>query len=204
MSYYSAELKGSISSRSQFAHDAHVMFHPLVNAQVSVVLFRHDESFLLSIVGFEQDAILSDWYSIETEVDDFVEKIHIVNINIHSVKEYYDSLVYCAARKYYIHPISKEQAMYSMFPIDYFSRNDYGYIDREEIQQMIRDALNLYVYQYGSDYVEKEKTDLSDDQALSISSELDLLLLDMDDDENDENPFGEEMDDDYYDDDLPF
>lgn len=88
--------------------------------------------------------------------------------------------------------------MYSMLPIDYFSRIDYGYIDREEIQQMIRDALNLYLYQYGSDYVELEQKDIGDDQDLSVSSELDLILLDMDDDdENDDNPFGEELDDDY-------
>lgn len=85
-----------------------------------------------------------------------------------------------------------------MLPIDYFSRIDYGYIDREEIQQMIRDALNLYLYQYGSDYVELEQKDIGDDQDLSVSSELDLILLDMDDDdENDDNPFGEELDDDY-------
>ena len=88
--------------------------------------------------------------------------------------------------------------MYSMLPIDYFSRIDYGYIDREEIQQMIRDALNLYLYQYGSDYVELEQKDIGDYQDLSVSSELDLILLDMDDDdENDDNPFGEELDDDY-------
>ena len=200
VSYYSAELKCATSSRSQFAHDAHIMFHPFTGAQVSVMLFRHDEAFILSIIGFGQDAILSDWYPIETGYDDFIDKIHIVNTSIHSVREYYDSLVYCAAREYYIHPISKEMAMYSMFPIDYFSKNDYGYFDREEIQQMIRDALNLFVYQYGSDYVEQEHKSLDDDQDLSVSSELDLILLDMDDDdENDDNPFGEELDDDYDD-----
>lgn len=200
VSYYSAELKCATSSRSQFAHDAHVMFHPFAGAQVSVMLFKHDEEFILSIIGFGQDAILSDWYPIETGCDDFIERIHIVNTSIRSVREYYDSLIYCAAREYYIHPISKEMAMYSMLPIDYFTRIDYGYVDREEIQQMVRDALNLYLYQYGSDYVEQEQKDISEDQDLSVSSELDLILLDMDDDdEKDDNPFGEDLGDDYND-----
>lgn len=195
VSYYSAELICSYSSRSQIAHDAHMMLHPFTDAQVSIMLFKHDEEFMLSIAGYGEDAILSDWYSFDLGYDEFIEKIDIVNISIKTAKEFYDGLIYCAAREYYIHPVSKEMAMYSALPVNYFSTADYGYLDREEMQRKINDASNVYVHQYGSDYVEREQKEHAVDQELSVSAELDLILLDMDEDgEKDDAPFGEEVD----------
>ena len=180
--------------RSQVANDVHMLLDSIISADATIVLFRHGDNFLLSMVGFGQKSILSDWYLIEDHFEEFIEKLHIANVSIKSAKEYFFDLIYSVAREYYTYPVTREMAMYSLLPIDYFGSDTYGYVDREQIQNLINNALNFYIYQYCDDYVEQEQYRLTHERDLNVGAELDLMLLDMDDEDNG-NPFGEELED---------
>jgi len=192
--FYSLELICRNSMRSQVAYDVHMLLYPIIGSEATVLLCKHEDKVLLSLAGYQQESILSDWYSIEGDYEDFVEKLHIANVSLKSAREYFFDLVYSTAREYYTYSVSSEMTMYSLLPIDYFSRNEDGFIDREEIRDLIMNVLNSYLYEYGDDYVEQERYSLAKERALNVGAELDLMLLGMEDDEND-NPFGEELDD---------
>jgi len=187
--FYSMELKTITSFRSQTAYDVHMLLHPLIGCEATVILFKFNDNVMLSLAGYGEACILSDWYSAENDYNDLLERIHIVNVSLRSTREFFYDLIYSVARKYYIYPVSREMATYALCPIDYFLRNGFEFADRKELKQIINDALNTYRYEYGDDYVEQGHNISS--SSIKFSPEFDLMLLDME--RTEENPFGEEM-----------
>ena len=76
-----------------------------------------------------------------------------------------------------------------LLPIDFISNIEFDKIDKEELNEFIAHELATPQREYGDDYVEYDES--SKLQAVDISADLDLMLLEMDDD--DSNPFSEEI-----------
>lgn len=80
---------------------------------------------------------------------------------------------------------------YELLPIDFISNAKLGRVDKEELNEFIAYELAASQRKYGDDYVDYDES--SKFQTVDISADLDLMLLEMDDD--DSNPFGEEIED---------
>ncbi len=191
INFYSAELICFEANRSQVAVDVHSILSQIIDCDASVFLFKHDENIMISIIGFQQECILSDWYSIYDH-DDLLDKLDILNVRLDTAKHFFFDLVFSVAREYYVHPISKEQAMYCSLPDDYFQKNPDVKLSREELKEIIDETLNYYVNKYGSDYVYEDQYSVV--ASKSDDAELDLLLLSLNSDDIDnepESPYGE-------------
>lgn len=121
ISYYSIVLGCEKKSRSQIAHDIHCILHSTITSEISIVLFNHNDCFLMSIVGFNNNIILSDWYKNGDEYDNLVELIHIAQLSFESTYEFIADLIYLVAREYYKHPAFEKFDIYSRIPLNYFS-----------------------------------------------------------------------------------
>ena len=139
-------------------------------------------------MGFGYHCILSDWYPMFDPYDMLLHRLDIINMSIKSGREYFDDLVYNLAREYYI--VGTNVSAFTVLPRNVISQLERDEISREDLDEMVRDEMFAAYRQYGDDYVEYDESIpiKSDD----ISSDLDLLLLDMDM-EGDDNPFGEEI-----------
>lgn len=173
---FSIDLDCQIRYRSITAYNVHMLLDYVFNYDASIVLFRHSNKIMLTFAGFGQACILSDWYD-ESDDSEIVEKIHVVNESLHTAKEFFYDIIYNIARKYYIYPISKEQAIYESLPLNCFDPNKER-PDAYEIQSAIDNYINTYVDMYGDDYVEPRGKVINNNE---ISQELDLLLLAIED-----------------------
>lgn len=196
--FYSVEMNTSDHSRSQSAYDIHNALCSALPGEANVILFRHEGKLLVSIQGFDSEIVLSDWFDEYTEFDVLVEKIHICNVSIATMRDYISDLIYACARWYHIYPISGEMAAYDMLPVNCFTSTDLDApsLSKEELKEVIRDALNTAANEYGYDYVESGITHRLSDR--DISAELDLLSLDLD--MEDEEGFATEI---FGDEDFP-
>lgn len=198
-SFFSINLMTAKSERSQAAHDIHTMIHPFVGNDGTICLFRFDDEVMLSFIGFGCRCILSDWYPVEGSNNQLLERLSIANMSIERNVDYFTDMVYTLARNYYLYG---RASTYGILPIDFITNAEMVGASKEELDRFIAYALAESQREYGDDYVEYDES-LSIKEE-NISAELDLMLLEMDD-END-NPFGEEIesDDDYLDDDEFF
>lgn len=196
--FFSINLLSAPEQRSQVAHDVHTMIHPLSGAKGTICLFRYDREVMITLMGYGKRCILSDWYPMDDDYNRLADRLDIGNCSITNGYDYFSDLVYCLARPYYL----EEQNLpaYSLLPIDFLSRFGFDDIDREEIDQMVRDQLSAAEREYGDDYVAYDETVAAASKSVDISADLDLMLLEMD--IEDDNPFGEEIEteDDFEDD----
>jgi len=185
--FYSINLVSLPTQRSRLAYDVHNLIHPLTDVSGTIIVFLHDGCVMLSFMGFRHRCILSDWYSIDDDELRLLDKLDIANMTIYSDADYFADFVYLLARPYYF--ASNDAPVFSLIPIDAFSCIEGDELDREEINLIINDQLNASQREYGYDYVEYDEQ--TDEKQADISTDIDLMLLEMDD--MDENPFGEEL-----------
>lgn len=195
--FYSAELIGTKSMRSQLAYDIHYLLHPLTGSYASVFLFKSDDMVMISIMTSHERNVLSDWYSVTTDADGLMNRLGIESVSLQSAHSYIEDLAYNVGRGYYIYPRRPEMALYTYLPTDYFVNPDYAHIDRDDTKEFINKVLYEHISQYGDDYI--EKTHDTENTNSSINREVDLLLLSIDEDEDqgtdnlDNKPFNEEQ-----------
>lgn len=181
-SFFSMNLLTARGNRSQSACDIHTMLHPIVGADGTICLFRFNDEVMLSFVGYGVRCILSDWYLMDDNQEQLTEKLDIANVSIKSGCDYFSDMIYTLSRQYYLNP----QPMVSeLLP----SNTEFYKIDKEELNEFIAHELTTPQREYGDDYVEYDES--SELQAIDISADLDLMLLEMDDD--DSNLFSEEI-----------
>lgn len=188
-SFFSINLVTPKGIRSQMAHSIHSMLHPSVGSSGTICVFHFENEFMFSFIGFGLQCILSDWYRLIDDYQQVVEKLDIANMSIKTGKDYFYDMVFMLARPYYL---SLPPSNYDLLPVDYLSSSDYNGMDLEELNNIAAELLSAPQRAYGSDYVEYG-TRISATR-VDLSAELDMLLLELDDE--DDNPFGEEMDSD--------
>lgn len=182
-------------NRSQIAHDIHTMIHPLIRMEGSVCLFRHGDEVMLSFMGFGYHCILSDWYLMEDDYDQLSEQLDAANMTIERSADYFADMIYSLARKYYLYG---QPSTYEMIPINFIYSAEMDGIDQNELDRLIQYGLAAPQREYGDDYIEYDESIVV--RRTDFSRELDLMLLEMDD-END-NPFGEDIEPDDIDDEF--
>lgn len=187
--FFSINLLTTRESRSQTAHDIHMTIHPITGAVGTICLFRCDDEVMISFAGFGYRCILSDWYPMVADIDHLLEHLDIVNMSITRDVDYFNDMIYFLARDYYLHD---QPTTYDLLPIDFISNAGIDGVNREEIDKQIEYELAAPQRNYGDDYVEYDETAVSVSE--DINAELDLMLLEMDDDND--NPFGEEIESD--------
>ncbi len=182
VSYYSIVIECEKKSRSQIAYETHMLLHPAFEADMSIVLFRHDDEVMVSIWGSGSDLILSDWYNVDTDYDSFVERLHIANFSLSSAKEFVSDLSYCIARDYYFRSATDSNTMYSLLPVNFFGATDISdTIDKETIKETIREILTAPEKAYGDDYIEPASRSV--EAVGDIDIELDLLSFELESEE---------------------
>lgn len=183
--FFSINLLTAQRYRSQAAHDLHTMMHPLIEADGTICLFKCNNEMILSFIGYGNRCVLSDWYPITDDYRTLLSKLDIANISIQSGVEYFADMVYILARSYYF--AGCKLTIHDLLPVDFI----YKELDREELNQIIKDTLSAPEHEYGDDYVEYEES-IGTYQA-DIGVEFDLMFLETD--IEDDNPFGEEIED---------
>jgi len=183
--FFSINLLATKETRSQVARDIHSMIHPYVEARGTICLFRFEDEYLFSFIGFALQCILSDWYRISDDDLIVLEKLDIANMSIKKGKDYFLDMIYMFARYYYL---KAQPSDYDLLPIDFLSNSDYDGTDWDELNKIAEDILTAPQREYGSDYVDYGAT--ISPTRIDLSAELDLMLLDLDDEED--NPFGED------------
>lgn len=176
ISYYSIVLGCDKKNRSKIAHDIHFLLHQSFSANLSVVLFKHENSFLMSIAGFDNDIILSDWYSYFEKYDVFVQLIHVAQLSIESTYEFVADLSYFVARECYKHPAFAKTEIYGLVPTHYFCTASPD--DREPIKDLVKRLASEEQHMDDDDYVEpitEYVYDLGD-----IDAELNMLSFELD------------------------
>lgn len=201
VSYYSIVIECEKKSRSQIAYETHILLHPVFEADMSIVLFKHNDAVMVSIFGSGSDLILSDWYSVDTDHDSFIERLHIANLSLSSARKFVSDLSYCIARDYYFRSATDSNSMYSLLPVKFFVETnilDITKIDKETIKETIREILTAPEKEYGDDYIEPASSSV--DAVGDIDAELELLGFEL---ESEEETIPEEiLNDDERDDDF--
>ena len=191
--FYSINLFTRRSERSELAHNIHTMLHPIIDADGTIFLFRFEDEVMLSFIGFGYRCILSDWYPMFDPYDKLLHRLDITNMGINSGREYFDDFVYNLARGYYI--FGTNASPFAVLPINALSQLDRDEISRDDLDEIIRTEMFAIYRQYGDDYVEYNES--APTRSEDIGSDIDLMLLDMDM-EDDDNPFGEDIEDDDF------
>lgn len=189
IAFFSIVLDTDSNEKSQAAFDIHTIIHQLTEAEGTVCIFLYEESVLISIAGFGLNCVLSDWFSVYDDTDELHDRLNIGEVCLDSAKAYLASLAYNIAREYYIYPPDPVFAAQRFLPADIFTGYDSDLISREELSDIVRKELYADIYAYGDDYVEHNEKIAS--HGIEISDELALMMLDLD--EEDDNPFGEEL-----------
>ena len=179
--FYSIEIDTLPSMRSDCAHDIHHLISRSKSQQPSIVVFKWEESFLISILK-KGKCFLSDWFSLYYDMEEISEKIHICNMSLDSSIDYLDDFIYVIARWYYINPISLENAMWGLVPIKYPGLED-GEFNRELVREIVDENMHIAQNQYGYDYVAPDEKNVFNENPINIEKELDLLALELDSDE---------------------
>ncbi|NLV51177.1 MAG: hypothetical protein GXY20_10860 [Clostridiales bacterium] len=184
VSYYSIVIECGKKSRSQIAYETHILLHPVFEADMSIVLFMHNDTVMVSIFGSGSDLILSDWYSVDTDYDSFIERLHIANLSLSSARKFVSDLSYCIARDYYFRSAADSNSMYSLLPVKFFGGTDIldiTKIDKETIKETIREISSAPEKAYGDDYIEPASSSV---EAIGdIDVELDLLSFELESEE---------------------
>lgn len=187
--FFSMNLLTTRENRSQVAYDLHMMIHPIIEANATICLFRFNDEIMLSFVGYGSRCILSDWYFLDDSNEQLIGRLDIANVSIRSGYEYFSDIVYALSRPYYL---TSAPTVYELLPIDFISNQRFDGVNREELNQFVKYELAAPQREYGDDYAEHDES--FKPQSLEIYADLDLMLLELDDE--DDNLFGEELEDD--------
>lgn len=199
--YYSMELMTSKHNRSQIACDVHRVFSRITPSAFSVILFESQNEYILSFAKrceSKNGVLLSDWFSANEFIEtDLVERVNVACFSSNNIEDFFLDFEYSVARDYYLHPISHEYAAYEMFPINLQITD--GAVDRETINEIVRENYLSVVHEYEDDYVESE-SDNQDHQEISIDDfSMSLIELKIDEDKttpnieiDDKEDFGED------------
>ena len=188
--FFSIVLLTSKWERSQAAHDIHTLLHHGTGARGTVCIFKCDDEVMLSFMGFGLKCLLSDWYPIDDDFDELLDRLHVVNMSLDRDIDYFFDMVYSLARGYYF--AAKDPVVYELIPADFCVGKTHEEMDRDELNQIVNEELRRIQLEYGDDYVEYDDT-IIPLQNSEINAELDMMLLEMDDvDEELGNPFDEE------------
>lgn len=198
--FFSINLQTTKGNRSQTAHDIHTMFHPLLQTKASICLFRWENEVMLTFVGYEKRCMLSDWYQMDLDYNALKDKLDICNMYIGNNRDYFYDIIYYLARSYYT--TTYDGPVYALLPIDIFKNGEH--IDKEEINEYIRDLRLTPIREYGDDYVEYDDTTIF--EADDISNSIEAMLLDLDDLDNisEDNPSRDELEDQDFEEDDEF
>ena len=175
--FFSLNLLTMKSERSQVAYNIHAMIHSVVQeGDATICVFLCDDEVLFSFMGFGFNCILSDWYPLDDDCHQLLDRLDIGNISIESGVDYFSDMVYALARSYYLSPA--KPIFYTLFPHTFFFGAMFNEIDREELNQIINYELSKPRREYGDDYVEYDE--FSTSQTVDIGAYLDLMLLEID------------------------
>ena len=201
---YSITIDAPDRNRSQIVADTHRLLHQYWDCHHSVVFFKNRDQYLISFANKDQSHILSDWFDINIDYDEIVEKIDTANLSLESSIDYFSDFIYAVARDYYIHPISVEEATYGMIPLT-FVASAFGVtneVSKEDIKAIARANMSAFESQYGDDYVAPVYIGFDEQaQFRRMATELDKisfeleLAAEMDDDEIE--TFDDAADDDF-------
>ena len=214
---YSISIDVPDRNRSQFVADSHRLLHQYWNCQHSIVFFKNRHQYVISFANKDQSHILSDWFDIKVDYDEVVEKIDISNISLNSSNDYFADFIYAVARKYYLYPISVEEATYSMIPLT-FVASAFGVkteASKDDVKTLAKANLLYYETLYGDDYVapvlvgydeqaqfqrmatELDRISFELELAAELDEEVEVAFDDSDDDLGEfDDDFDEEFDDD--------
>jgi len=196
--FYSIEIIGSKRYRSQIAYDTHCVLKPTLSGKGNVILYRFDEEIMLTVQGFDSDVYLSDWYHQSDDLEFLAERIHICNMSLSTARDFIIDFAYSSARWYYVYPITGEFAAYNMIPMNYYSVFEPLIFNYHEFKELVQSLIETAVVQYGDDYVEQSRIQNKEQPStIDIQTELDLIALEVDLDNN-ENMFGKEVESDNY------
>lgn len=190
ISFYSIVLSTVKSERSQLAVDTHSFLHTVLGVEVSIIFYVFEEYIMISMTGYGHKCILSNWISLFDEPTMLTDIMDISNASLKSSKLFFLDFVYSCARWYYTHPFSYDYAAFELFPNDFFKCRDIRDVEQEELESIIRQTKNRAIIEYGDDYVDQDEITVS--VAKDFDMDLELLLLDIDTEEDD-NPFGEDL-----------
>ncbi len=194
ITYYSIVIDCENISRSQIAHKTHMLLHPAFEANISIILFRHNDAIMLSVIEYGSDVILSDWYNIYNDYDNLIERLHISNLSMSSIKEFVADLIYCTARFYYFQSVLGNISVDNLLPEKFFLEADISIITtgyKETIKETIREICSAPQRAYGDDYIEPNFFKVEFDGDIDI--ELELLSLEL------ESENKEDLNDDFCD-----
>lgn len=198
--FFSINLQTTKGDRSQTAHDIHAMLHPLLQTKASICLFRWEDEVMFTFAGYEKRCMLSDWYQMNLDYDLLKDKLDICNMCIGNSRDYFYDFIYYLARSYYT--TTFDGPVYALLPIDIFKNGEL--VDKEEINEYIRDLRLTPIREYGDDYVEYDDTAIFETDGISKSIEATLLDLDDLDNISEDNPFGDKLEDQDFDEDDEF
>lgn len=178
--YYSVEIVSSIEDRSQAAYDIHRLLHPTFDESDTVMIFCHNDKFMLSITKSNEDIVLSDWYDRYSDVDKIAEMIDISDFSFDSISDFISEFIYKIARNYYLYPTPTGLEIYDYLPV-YQSNIIFETWEKDEIKEFVYDLMNKSQSEYGYDYV--APCNISDVNYNRIYDELETLSLDLEIDE---------------------
>lgn len=213
---YSITIDAPDRNRSQIVADTHHLLHQYWDCHHSIVFCKNRHQYIISFANKDQSHILSDWFEINVDNDDVVERIDTANISLENSFDYFSDFIYAVARKYYLYPISVEEATYGMIPPTLVA-SSFGVktdVSKDEIKAIAKANMLLFETQYGDDYVAPVLVGY-DEQAQfrrmateldRISFELELAaemddeeIVDAFDDDDDLDEFADDFDDDWDD-----
>ena len=213
---YSVTIDISENNRSQIVADTHRLLHQYWDCHHSVVFYKNRNQYIISFANKDQSHVLSDWFDINVDYDEVVERIDTANISLESSISYFSDFIYAIAREYYLYPISVEEATYSMIPLT-FVASAFGVkteASKDDVKALAKANLLYYETLYGDDYVapvlvgydeqaqfrrmatELDRISFELELAAELDEEVEVAFDDSDDDLGEFDDFEDEFDDD--------
>lgn len=202
---YSITVDAPERNRSQIVADTHRLLHQYWDCLHSIIFFKNRDQYIISFANKEKSHILSDWFDINVDYDEIVEKLDIGNFSLDSSNDYFCDFIYAVARDYYIHPISVEEATYGMMPLT-FVASAFGVtteVSKDDIKALARANMATFESQYGDDYVAPVYIGVDEQaQFRRMATELDRISFELElaaemEDEEGVDAFDDSSDDDF-------
>lgn len=174
--YYSVVIVSSLEDRSQAAYDIHRLLHPTFEESSTVMIFCHDDKFMLSMAKSDEDIVISDWYDRYLDYGKVAEMIDISEFSFDSAADFISEFMYKIARNYYLHTAPTGLEIYDYLPVYQFDEifETWG---KDEIKEFVDELMNKSQVEYGYDYVAPRN--INNVNYNRIYDELETLSLDL-------------------------
>lgn len=198
--YFSISLCASNSDRSTLAYAVHQTFSRLLEAALSVILFEVNGYYMFSFAERKErqlsSIVFSNWFSLPDIIDiEFLIRIDAANFKGDCARDFFYDFEYAIARSYYIYPISYEYAGYEMFPPKLLCGIEKDLIDRETVNEIVKENYLLPLREYRDDYIFEEDGNQEMQSFSTDDFSLELLEIEMEAAEADEEEMLTEDDD---------